>query len=94
MRTDMAKVIVERPRYGSRMKSRPHKGYERALWRLGHDGKAFPRSTASWAHSFLIEYPGPLMRCGDCARAGIEKEQLAAEPCSWSWSSSACDAES
>ena len=34
MRSDMAKVIVERPRYGSRLRSRK-KGYRRSMQRIG-----------------------------------------------------------
>ena len=65
MRPDMAKVIVERPRYGSRMKSRPHKGYMRELWRLGHDG--LPRHEGmrrpyAGDTKMLNEHLGPLRR--------------------------------
>src|SRR5580692_4576678 len=35
MRADMAKVIVERPRFGSRMRSKPRKGHNREAQRLG-----------------------------------------------------------
>ncbi len=64
MRADMAKVIVERPRLGSRSRGKA-KGYRRRLRRYGEDGppmrggfKAYPISGSK----FLNEHLGPLRR--------------------------------
>lgn len=64
MRADMAKVIVERPRYGSRARGKP-KGYRRALQRLAADGgPAHEAMKARCRNSgkMLNEHLGPLRR--------------------------------
>jgi hypothetical protein len=64
MRADMAKVIVERPRFGSRMHGKP-KGYRRSLQRLrGDEGplrEGMKRRCRGGAKS-LNEHLGPLRR--------------------------------
>jgi hypothetical protein len=64
MRPDMAKVIVERPRIGSRMRGKS-KGYRRSLQRLWHEGlparegiKRRHQGHTKW----LNEHLGPLRR--------------------------------
>ena len=64
MRSDMAKVIVERPRIGSSMRGKS-KGYRRTLQRLGDEGlpsregiKRCHRGQTKW----LNEHLGPLRR--------------------------------
>lgn len=64
MRSDMAKVIVERPRYGSRVRGKP-KGYRRRLQRLSMEG--LPRREGIKKRSqggtkSLNEHLGPLRR--------------------------------
>jgi len=61
----MAKVIVERPRYGSRMRSRPTKGYNGKLWELGHDGlprREGIRRPYGYDRKMFNEHLGPLRR--------------------------------
>jgi hypothetical protein len=62
MRSDMAKVIVERPRHGSRQKSR--KGYRKLWQRLAPED--WPKSEGIFAHKgktkFFNEHLGPLRR--------------------------------
>jgi hypothetical protein len=64
MRSDMAKVIVERPRVGSRMRGKS-KGYRRRLQRLGHDGlpshEGMKRRHQGQT-KYLNEHLGPLRR--------------------------------
>jgi hypothetical protein len=64
MRSDMAKVIVERPRFGSRIKGKP-KGLRRRQQRLGHEG--MPRREGMKRRcngncKSLNEHLGPLRR--------------------------------
>src|SRR5262245_35845773 len=65
MRADMAKVIVERPRFGSRMRGGPKKGYKRKLSRLAPEDQ--PRREGMkrpYGHDTksLNEHLGPLGR--------------------------------
>lgn len=64
MRADMAKVIVERPRYGSRRRAKDTKGYRKRLSRMGedlpkHEGIKRPYG---WDIKHLNEHLGPLRR--------------------------------
>ena len=63
MRTDMAKVIVERPRYGSR-NQRPRKGYRKDLQRTEWENE--PKREARWQRigfrKPFNEHLGPLRR--------------------------------
>jgi hypothetical protein len=64
MRSDMAKVIVERPRHGSSERGRPHKGYRRQRQRLGLDHvrqEGMKRPYGGLTKS-LNEHLGPLNR--------------------------------
>jgi hypothetical protein len=65
MRADMAKVLVERPRPGSREGAKPGKGYRKRVARMMADGgtPARERMTAryNWTRSFN-EHLGPLRR--------------------------------
>jgi hypothetical protein len=65
MRSDMAKVIVERPRIGSRMRSKPRKGLRRQLQKHGYD--VLPRREGikrPYGHDtkHFNEHLGPLIR--------------------------------
>ncbi len=64
MRADMAKVIVERPRVGSRLRGKP-KGYRRSLQRLA-EGEEPTREgikrRCGGGRKFLNEHLGPLRR--------------------------------
>jgi hypothetical protein len=64
MRADMAKVIVERPRFGSRIHGKP-KGYRRSIQRLSEDGgparEGMKRRCRGGCKS-LNEHLGPLRR--------------------------------
>ncbi len=53
MRADMAKVLVERPRLGSRMRSRPGKGYWKSYHRAIEAGDSPP------TRKELLRYPIP-----------------------------------
>jgi hypothetical protein len=64
MRTDMAKVIVERPRFGSRIHGKP-KGYRRSAQRLGEDGGPIRegiKRRCRGGGKMLNEHLGPLRR--------------------------------
>ena len=66
MRADMAKVLVERPRLGSRMRSRPAKGYWKSYHRAMEAGDSPPAREgikASYgARKHFNEHLGPLRR--------------------------------
>lgn len=66
MRADMAKVLVERPRLGSRMRSRPAKGYWKSYRRAIEAGDSPPAREgikASYgARKHFNEHLGPLRR--------------------------------
>jgi hypothetical protein len=82
MRPDMAKVIVERPRYGSRIRGTP-KGYRRALQRLAGDGPPI-REGMKQRHrggtKILNEHLGPLRRYLD-AQVGRPWDNVFSEIC-------------
>jgi hypothetical protein len=64
MRRDMAKVIVERPRFGSRFHGKP-KGYRRAVQRLAEDGgpiREGMKRRCRGGSKILSEHLGPLRR--------------------------------
>jgi hypothetical protein len=82
MRPDMAKVIVERPRYGSRIRGKP-KGYRRALQRLGEEGP--PRHEGMKRRHWgilknLNEHLGPLRRYLD-SQVGRPWDKVFSEIC-------------
>ncbi len=83
MRSDMAKVIVERPRFGSRLRGTP-KGYRRALQRLGEEGTP-RREGMKRRHrgntKMLNEHLGPLRRYLD-AQVGRPWDKVFSEICS------------
>jgi hypothetical protein len=60
MRWDMAKVIVERPRHGSRMRDKHRKGRNRDLQRLGLDW--LKRERVATTHKSFNEHLSPLRR--------------------------------
>jgi hypothetical protein len=60
MRSDMAKVIVERPRFGSRLRDKDRKGRNRAIQRLGLDG--LKRERIGSTDKGFNEHLGPLRR--------------------------------
>jgi hypothetical protein len=60
MRSDMAKVIVERPRFGSRLRDKDRKGRRRNLQRLGLDG--LKRERVGTTQKSFNEHLGPLRR--------------------------------
>jgi hypothetical protein len=82
MRPDMAKVIVERPRYGSWMRG-ASKGYRRALQRMGEDGlphrEGIKRRYRGGTKS-LNEHLGPLRRYLD-AQVGRPWDKVFSEIC-------------
>jgi hypothetical protein len=82
MRPDMAKVIVERPRYGSRTRGTP-KGYRRTLQRLGDEGlphrEGIKRRHKGNTKS-LNEHLGPLRRYLD-AQVGRPWDKVFSEIC-------------
>jgi hypothetical protein len=82
MRPDMAKVIVERPRYGSRIRGTP-KGYRRALQRLADDGppghEGMKRRHRGGTKG-LNEHLGPLRRYLD-AQVGRPWDRVFSEIC-------------
>lgn len=64
MRSDMAKVIVERPRYGSRLSSKK-KGYRKYLQKLGVESLPSRESMKGRWHGmdkFFNEHLGPMRR--------------------------------
>src|SRR5262249_60160409 len=64
MRADMAKVIVERPRFGSRIHGKP-KGYRRSVQRLSEDGgppREGMKRRCRGGCKTLNEHLGPLRR--------------------------------
>jgi hypothetical protein len=64
VRSDMAKVIVERPRFGSRDRGKP-KGYKRRLTRFGADGPPIRegmKTRSLGGTKRLNEHLGPLRR--------------------------------
>jgi hypothetical protein len=81
MRADMAKVIVERPRFGSRARGKG-KGYRRRQQRLGPDEQ--PRREGIKVHSggtkMLNEHLGPLRRFLQ-SRVGRPWNKVFAEIC-------------
>jgi hypothetical protein len=82
MRPDMAKVIVERPRVGSRTRGAA-KGYRRALKRMGIEGA--PRGEGMKRRhrggtKFLNEHLGPLRRYLD-AQVGRPWDKVFSEIC-------------
>ncbi|HEV3258808.1 MAG TPA: hypothetical protein VG013_18195 [Gemmataceae bacterium] len=82
MRADMAKVIVERPRLGSRGRGKP-KGYRRALQRLSDDGlpirEGIKRRCRGGTKS-LNEHLGPLRRFLD-SQVGRPWDKVFSEIC-------------
>ncbi len=82
MRPDMAKVIVERPRFGSRTRGTP-KGYRRTLQRLGDEGlphrEGMKRRHQGNTKS-LNEHLGPLRRYLD-AQVGRPWDKVFSEIC-------------
>jgi hypothetical protein len=81
MRADMAKVIVERPRYGSRVHGKP-KGFRRRQRRLGenlprHEGMKYG---LGFAGKMLNEHLGPLRRYLD-SQVGRPWHKVFAEIC-------------
>jgi hypothetical protein len=82
MRSDMAKVIVERPRIGSRDHGKT-KGYRRTLQRLGDEGLARRegmKRRSGGGTKFLNEHLGPLRRYLD-SQVGRPWDQVFAEIC-------------
>lgn len=82
MRADMAKVIVERPRYGSRARGKP-KGYRRALQRLPADGgpaREGMKARCRNGGKELNEHLGPLRRYLD-RQVGRPWNKVFAEIC-------------
>lgn len=82
MRADMAKVIVERPRLGARMRG-AGKGYARSLQRIALEDRPYREGIK--AHSrggtkFLNEHLGPLRRYLD-AQVGRPWNKVFAEIC-------------
>jgi hypothetical protein len=82
MRPDMAKVIVERPRIGSRIRGTP-KGYCRAIQRMADDGP--PRCEGMKRRhkhniKYLSEHLGPLRRYLD-AQVGRPWDKVFSEIC-------------
>ena len=61
MRSDMDKVIVERPRHGSRMR-RPSKGYRRAFKRCAWEDQPKREKIRLGKSKCLNEHLGPLRR--------------------------------
>ena len=84
MRADMAKVLVERPRPGSRDGSRPRKGYRKAA-RKGLDAGDAPAREGMTARCggtrFFNEHLGPLRRFLD-RNVGRPWAKVHAEVCS------------
>jgi hypothetical protein len=83
MRSDMAKVIVERPRFGSRMRGGPRKGHRRQEQRLGVD--ALPKREGmkqTYGHDTksLNEHLGPLGRYIE-SQVGRPWDKVFAEIC-------------
>ena len=81
MRSDMAQVIVERPRFGSRMHGKP-KGYRRRLQRLGEDlpKRESMKYRVGMAEKMLNEHLGPLRRYLD-SQVGRPWSDIHAEIC-------------
>jgi hypothetical protein len=82
MRSDMAKVIVERPRHGSSERGRPHKGYYRERQRLGldHVRRESMKRPYSGFTKFLNEHLGPLNRYLN-SQVGRPWDQVFSEIC-------------
>src|SRR5437016_5525522 len=82
MRSDMSKVIVDRPRFGSRIRKKP-KGYHRGLQRLFPEG--LPKTEGMrkrWqgATKRFNEHLGPLRRFLD-SRVGQPWNKVFSEIC-------------
>jgi len=83
MRSDMAKVIVERPRFGSRTRGKP-KGYQRRLRRLFDEGpparEGIKRRCQGARHKMFNEHLGPLRRYLD-SQVGRSWDKVFSEIC-------------
>jgi hypothetical protein len=84
MRADMAKVLVERPRPGSRDGSRPRKGYRKLLRKALDSGDPPPAREGIKARSggtrFFNEHLGPLRRFLD-SNVGRPWDKVYSEIC-------------
>src|SRR5262245_7518925 len=82
MRADMAKVIVERPRFGSRIRGKP-KGYRRSVQRLTEDGgpiREGMKRRCRGGSKMLNEHLGPLRRYLD-SQVGRSWDKVFSEIC-------------
>jgi hypothetical protein len=81
MRADMAKVIVERPRFGSRDRGKP-KGYRRRQRRLGDEAprRESMKHGLGYNGKMLNEHLGPLRRYLD-SQVGRPWDKVYAEIC-------------
>jgi hypothetical protein len=84
MREDMGKVLVERPRWGSRARSRPGKGYRKRLAKCLAAGESPPAREGMKARytnrKFFNEHLGPLRRFLD-SNVGRPWDKVYAEIC-------------